>query len=68
MKRSMEVSLSPGHIMLDGNPALPPQMGHGPQFPVHVCCGQTARWIKMPLSMEVELGPGNIVLDEEPAP
>jgi len=43
-------------------------MGHDPQFSVHVCCGQTAQWIQMPLGMEVELGPVNIVLDEDPAP
>ena len=68
MKLSMEVSLGPDHIVLDGNPAPPPQTGHGPEFSVHVCCGQTARWIKIPLGMEVELDPGNIVLDEDPAP
>ena len=33
-----------------------------------VCCGQTVRWIKMPLGMEVGLGPGDIVLDGDPAP
>jgi len=36
-------------------------------FSVHVCCGQAAGWIKMPLGMEVDLGPGDIVLDENPA-
>jgi len=44
----------------------------GTQLPspkrAHVYCGQTARWIKMPLDMEVGLGPGHIVLDREPAP
>jgi len=33
-----------------------------------VCCGQTARWIKMPLDTEVGLGPGHTVLDGDPAP
>jgi len=33
-----------------------------------VYCGQTVRWIKMPLGMEVGLGPGHIVLDGDPAP
>ena len=33
----------------------------------HVCCGQTATWIKMPLGREVGLGPGDIVLDGNPA-
>ena len=34
-----------------------------PQFFAHVCCSQTAGWIKMPLGMEIGLGPGHIVLD-----
>jgi len=33
----------------------------------HSCnCGQTVRWIKMPLGKEVGLGPGHIVLDDDP--
>ena len=68
MKLGWEVGLGPSHIVLDGDPALPPQKGHSPQFSAHVCCGQTARWIKMPLGTEVDLGPGNIVLDGDPAP
>jgi len=42
----------------------------GAQSPVsaHVCCGQTAGWIKMPLGREVGIGPGDIVLDLDPAP
>ena len=39
----------------------PPQKS--PQFSAHVCCGQTARWIKMPLGIEV----GDIALDGDPA-
>jgi len=39
-----------------------------PQFSVHVCCGQTAGWIKMPLGREVELCRGHILLDGDPAP
>jgi len=31
-------------------------------------CGQTVRWIKMPLAMEIGLSPGDIVLDGDPAP
>jgi len=33
-----------------------------------VYCGQTVRWIKMPLGTDVGLDPGNIVLDGDPAP
>jgi len=34
-----------------------------PHFSVHVCCGQTAGWIKMPLGTKVDLSPGHVVLD-----
>ena len=49
----MEVGLGPECIVLDAT---------APQFSVHVCCGQTAGWIKMPLGTMVGLGPGNIVI------
>jgi len=45
----------------------PPQKKGGPQFSAHVCCGQTAGWIKMPLGTDVGLGAGNIVLDRDTA-
>jgi len=46
-----------------------PQNGTAPtQFSVHVYCGKTAGWIKMPLGTEVGLGPGDIVLDGDPVP
>jgi len=65
----MQVGLGPGHIVLDGDPAPPPPKGGGaPQFSAHICCGQMAGWIKMPLDMEEELGPGDFVLDGNPAP
>ena len=35
---------------------------------VHICCGQIAGWIKMPLGRKVGLGPIDIVLDGDPAP
>ena len=38
-------------------------MGTVPQFLTHICCGQMAGWIKMPLGMEVGLGRGDFVLD-----
>jgi len=62
-----EVGLGPGHIVLHGDPALPPQKGHSPP---NFCpyCGQTTGWIKVALGMEVSLGPGHIVLDRDPAP
>ena len=30
------------------------------QFLAHVCCGQTAGWMKMLLGMQVDLGPGDM--------
>jgi len=54
MPLGMEVDLGPDDIVLDGDPAPlhkkraePP-----PQFSAHVCCGQTAGWIKMVLGVE----------------
>jgi len=49
-----------------------PSVKKGAQPPIlaHVCRGQTAGWIKMPLGRNVEivdLGPGDIVLDGDPA-
>ena len=45
-------------------PSSPSPQGHSPpQFSAHICCGQTAGWIKMPLGMEVGLGLGDFVLD-----
>ena len=32
-------------------------------FSAHICCGQMAAWIKMPLGMEAGLGSGDFVLD-----
>jgi len=57
----------PGHIVLDGDPAVPPQKGHSPLFSAYICCGQTVGWIKMLLGTEIDLGPGEIVLDGDPA-
>jgi len=49
-------------------PSSPSQRGTAPQFLAHVCYGQTADWIKVPLGTELGLGPGHIVLDGDPAP
>jgi len=63
----MEVSLSPGDFVLDGDPASLLKKGRSPQFSAHVYCGQTAAWIKMPLGTEVGLGTCNFVFDGDPA-
>ena len=69
MLLGMEVCLGPGHIVLDGDPATPPQNGHC-LLPIlaRVSCGQTAGWIKMPLGTKVGLSPDDIILDGDPAP
>ena len=67
MKLGTQVGLGPGHIVLDGDPAPPPQRGTAPtKFSAHVCCGQMAAWIRMPLSMELGLSPGDFALDGDP--
>ena len=60
MPLGREVDLSPSDIVLDGDPAPPPQKGRSPQFSIHVYCGQTAGWIKMALGTEVCLGPATL--------
>ena len=68
MVLGMEVGFGPGHIVLDGDPAARSPNGHSPQFSAHVCCVQTASWIKIPLGMELGLDPCDFVLDGDPAP
>jgi len=45
----------PRDFVLDGEPAPLQKGGGAPQFSAHVCCGQTAAWIKMPLGTEIGL-------------
>jgi len=68
MPLGMDVCVSPGDSVLDGDSAPPPsQKGRRPQFSAHVYCGQTAAWIKMSLATEVGLGPDHTVLDGDAA-
>jgi len=46
---------------------LPQRGTAATQFSAHICCGQMAAWIKMPLGMELGLSPGDFVLDGDPA-
>jgi len=62
------IGLGPGHTVLHGDQAPLPQRDRAPQFSAHNCCGQMARWIKMPHGREVGLGLRDIVLDGDPAP
>jgi len=70
MSLGMEVGLSPGDFVLDGDPVPFPQKGRSPlpKFSAHFYCGQAAACIKMPLGMELGLGPGDFVLDGDSAP
>jgi len=68
MKLGTQVGFGPGHIVLDGDPALPPPKGYSPtQFSAHIYCGQMVAWIKIPLGMELGLSRGDFVLDGDPA-
>jgi len=68
MVLGMEVGLSSGDFVLDGDPAPPPLKGDGaPKFSAHGYCGQMAGCIKTPLGTEVGLGPDHIVLDGDRA-
>ena len=49
-------------------PSSPSPKWHRPRFLAHICCGQMAGWIKMPLGREVGLDPSNIMLHGDPAP
>jgi len=67
MPLDTKVGLGRSHIMLHGDPVPSLERGTAPNFRAHVCCGQTARWIKMLLGMEVGLGPADIVLEGGPS-
>jgi len=67
MKLGTQVGLIPGHTVLGGT-QIPLPKGAYPKFSAHVCCGEMAAWIKMPLGMKLGLGPGDFVLDGDLAP
>jgi len=73
MPLGIEVGLSPGDFVLDGDPVSLPKKGWSPQFSTHVYCGQTAAWIKMPCTWyggrrRPMRRLRDIVLDGDPAP
>jgi len=67
MPLDMEVGLSPGDFVFDGDPASPPLKVHSPQFSSNVCCGEATGWTKMALGVEVGLDPRDFVFDGDPA-
>ena len=67
MPLGMEVGFGPGDCVRWGTQL--PQKGHSPPpFSAHVCCGQMAVCISIPLGTEEGLSLGNIVLDGDSAP
>jgi len=70
MALGRKAGLRPSDIVLDGDSApLTQKVAEAPpQFSAHVCCGQTAGWMKMLFGKVVGLAPGHIVLDRGPAP
>ena len=61
MPHGMKIGIGTGHTVLDGDPAPAERdSAPAPHFSAHVCCGQRAKWIKMPLGTEV--GPGQATL------
>ena len=68
MKLGTQVGLSPGHNVLDEDPAPSSSKGHSPSQFSALCCGQMAEWIKMSLGREIGLDPSDIVLDGGPLP
>ena len=65
IKMKLNVPQSWPHCVRRG-PSL--QSGTAPHFSAHICCGQMAACIKMPLGLKVGLGPDDFVLDRDPAP
>ena len=63
MPLSMDVGLSPGDFVLDGDQSSLPNKGGEAlsQFSAYLYCGQTAGWMKLALGMEVGLSPGDCV-------
>ena len=60
IKLGLQVGLGPGHIVETQLPI--PQRGTArPQFSAHICYGQMAAWIKMPLGIAVGFDPGDFV-------
>jgi len=68
MLLGMDVGLSPGDLVLHGDPVPLPKNGRSPQFLAHVYCGQTPASIRMALGTAVGVGLRDIVLDGDPAP
>ena len=66
MPLGMDVGLSPGDFVLDGEPVPPLDKGRSP-LQIFGPCLLSAGWIKMPLGMEVGLGLRDIVFDVDPA-
>jgi len=67
MPLGMEVGISPGDFMLDGDPDLLPKKGAEPPQIFGLCLLWKNGWIKMALGTEAGLSPRNFVFDGDPA-
>jgi len=63
MPLGRKVGLDPSDVVLDGDPAPPPQKEQSPTVFGPFYCPKTAGCIKMPLGIEVGLNTSGIVLD-----
>jgi len=70
MPFGMEVGLSPGDFVSDGDPIPSLKRGRCPPPPKKMArlLLPNSSWMKMPLGSEVGLGPDDIVVDGDPAP
>jgi len=67
MPLGMEVRLGPGHIVLDGNPARPPQKGEQPPI-FGPCLLWPNGWMDQDATWYEAAHAGHIVLHGDPAP
>jgi len=69
IKMKLGIEVSPGHIVLDGDPAPPPWRGHSlPIFGPCLLDLWPTSWMDQDITWYGDLGPGHIVLDGDPAP
>jgi len=68
MKLDMQAGLGTSHIVLDGDPALPPQKGADPPIFGPYLLWPNGWMNQDATGREVGLSPSDIVLDGDPAP
>ena len=68
MKLGMQAGLSPGHIVLDKDPAPPKRGTASPSFWPMSVVAKRLDGSRCQVGIEVDLGQGHTVLDGDPAP